>query len=309
MDARYFPGMRRRVGGNYKQKYTMVLCDVPCSGDRTSRKNNNVFSSWSIAQAMSLHKLQRKILRRAMELLPPGGTVVCSTCSLNPLENEAVVASVIEDVGGVEAMEIKAKGLSKDDEAATVGTMYERFDDVPEEQKGNGKSSGKGCYLCPSMFPPSNDAGFELAKQLNHCGRFLLNDMLDSGGFFVACIQRLQAGELTQTTTMTETVKEPKPVDTLHETIKKVRTQPTEEEQQLREGDWICYKCKTTNFGQRDRNCCFACKARKPRPVERKETEDSITKSKEQSEGMQPLLHRMQPKSDNTTLDSFLDFF
>lgn len=273
-----------------------------------------------------------------MELLPPGGTVVCSTCSLNPLENEAVVASVIEDVGGVEAMEIvplpnrlaekclpwqglstwmvpsprfgkKAKGLSKDDEAATVGTMYERFDDVPEEQKGNGKSSGKGCYLCPSMFPPSNDAGFELAKQLNHCGRFLLNDMLDSGGFFVACIQRLQAGELTQTTTMTETVKEPKPVDTLHETIKKVRTQPTEEEQQLREGDWICYKCKTTNFGQRDRNRCFACKARKPRPVERKETEDSITKSKEQSEGMQPLLHRMQPKSDNTTLDSFLDFF
>jgi hypothetical protein len=100
------------------------------------------------------------------------------------------------------------------------------------------------------MFPPSNDAGFELAKQLNHCGRFLPNDMLDSGGFFVACIQRLQVGELTQTTTMTETVKEPKPVDTLHETIKEVRTQPTEVEQQLREGDWICYKCKTTTLGK-----------------------------------------------------------
>ena len=35
---------------------------------------------------------QAQILARAVALLPPGGKVVFSTCSLNPVEDEAVVA-------------------------------------------------------------------------------------------------------------------------------------------------------------------------------------------------------------------------
>ncbi|KAL9179824.1 hypothetical protein ACHAXT_007794 [Thalassiosira profunda] len=121
-DARYFPGIRRKCHLNkdgkeegafnirekagYKQKYDAVLCDVPCSGDGTTRNNNQVWKDWSTGHAMSLHKLQRKILQRGMELLRPGGILVYSTCSLNPLENEAVVASVIGDVGGVASMEL-----------------------------------------------------------------------------------------------------------------------------------------------------------------------------------------------------------
>ena len=41
---------------------------------------------------------QVQLLRRAVELTRPGGSVVYSTCSLNPIENEAVVAAVLEAV-------------------------------------------------------------------------------------------------------------------------------------------------------------------------------------------------------------------
>ena len=68
MDARYFPGMRRshiiKQKAGYKQKYDKVLCDAPCSGDGTTRKSKPVWNTWSMGHAMSLHRLQRRILRR-----------------------------------------------------------------------------------------------------------------------------------------------------------------------------------------------------------------------------------------------------
>ena len=43
----------------------------------------------------SIDSLQLRILLRAMELLKPGGRLVYSTCSFNPVENESVVAAAI----------------------------------------------------------------------------------------------------------------------------------------------------------------------------------------------------------------------
>lgn len=56
--------------------------------------------------------MQLKILKRALKLVRPGGEVIYSTCSFNPIENEAVVGAAIvglmvenenenEQVGGV----------------------------------------------------------------------------------------------------------------------------------------------------------------------------------------------------------------
>ena len=42
-----------------------------------------------------LHEVQSSILERALDLLAPGGRMVYSTCSLNPLEDEAVIANVL----------------------------------------------------------------------------------------------------------------------------------------------------------------------------------------------------------------------
>jgi 16S rRNA C967 or C1407 C5-methylase (RsmB/RsmF family) len=42
------------------------------------------------------YRLQLRILKRAMDMLKPGGRLVYSTCSFNPVENEAVIASALK---------------------------------------------------------------------------------------------------------------------------------------------------------------------------------------------------------------------
>ncbi|CAK0889784.1 unnamed protein product [Prorocentrum cordatum] len=68
---------------------------APCSGDGTVRKNPDIWASWSAARGVANFPRQLAILRRALELLEDGGRCVYSTCSLNPIENEAVVAAAI----------------------------------------------------------------------------------------------------------------------------------------------------------------------------------------------------------------------
>eukprot|EP01088_Endostelium_zonatum_P012294 TRINITY_DN2647_c0_g1_i1.p1 TRINITY_DN2647_c0_g1~~TRINITY_DN2647_c0_g1_i1.p1 ORF type:complete len:857 (+),score=286.10 TRINITY_DN2647_c0_g1_i1:409-2979(+) len=93
--AQAFPWMK---GFNVNR----ILCDVPCSGDGTTRKNFDVWAKWNPNHGLSLHKLQARILTRALTMLllserehrsPDNDKkrLVYSTCSLNPIENEAVV--------------------------------------------------------------------------------------------------------------------------------------------------------------------------------------------------------------------------
>lgn len=64
--------------------FDRVLCDVPCSGDGTLRKNPAIWGKWRISSAVSLHPLQFSIAQRGMQLLKAGGLMVYSTCSISP---------------------------------------------------------------------------------------------------------------------------------------------------------------------------------------------------------------------------------
>ncbi|ELT89427.1 hypothetical protein CAPTEDRAFT_105596, partial [Capitella teleta] len=81
-------------------KYDRVLADVPCSGDGTMRKNPDCWFKWNPIGACHLHNLQARILRRGLEVLEVGGRLVYSTCSLNPIEDEAVLAEVLTETAG-----------------------------------------------------------------------------------------------------------------------------------------------------------------------------------------------------------------
>lgn len=86
-------------------QFDRVLCDVPCSGDGTLRKNEGIWNDWRPSNALGLHRTQVQIFLRGAQLTKLGGRLVYSTCSFNPVENEAVVAEVLRLAEG--ALELK----------------------------------------------------------------------------------------------------------------------------------------------------------------------------------------------------------
>ena len=71
---------------------------MPCTGDGTLRKKHVNTPDWSVHSAAELHPTQLRLLREGLRLLKPGGLLVYSTCSFNPIENEAVVAAALREL-------------------------------------------------------------------------------------------------------------------------------------------------------------------------------------------------------------------
>ena len=69
--------------------FDLVLVDAPCSGLGSLRRNPD--ARWRIRETdvTALADIQRKILDQAARVVVPGGTLVYSTCTLVPEENEA----------------------------------------------------------------------------------------------------------------------------------------------------------------------------------------------------------------------------
>ena len=74
--------------------FDLILCDVPCSGTGTLAHNPELKSRLQPADLARQSVRQRAILTAALTRLAPGGRLLYSTCSLEPEENEQVVAAV-----------------------------------------------------------------------------------------------------------------------------------------------------------------------------------------------------------------------
>ena len=74
------------------ESFERILLDAPCSGEgMMTLDNKKAFESWSVAHIKRLQQMQKRLIVQAWELLTPGGTLVYSTCTMAPEENEAVV--------------------------------------------------------------------------------------------------------------------------------------------------------------------------------------------------------------------------
>ncbi|MHC3437975.1 RsmB/NOP family class I SAM-dependent RNA methyltransferase [Natrialbaceae archaeon A-gly3] len=79
------------------EEFDRSLVDAPCSCEGTIRKNPDALEDWSEDHIASVSGIQKGILRRAIQATREGGTVVYSTCTFAPEENEAVVDHVLRE--------------------------------------------------------------------------------------------------------------------------------------------------------------------------------------------------------------------
>ena len=75
--------------------FDQVLVDAPCSGTGTLRRNPEIRWRLSPADFAWLAEQQQRILRRAVEMVKPGGRLIYSTCSVEYDENEQVIQDVL----------------------------------------------------------------------------------------------------------------------------------------------------------------------------------------------------------------------
>lgn len=86
-----------QVFGDYMyESFDHILLDVPCSGEGTVRKDPDALKNWSLASNLDIAEVQKTLIHSAFMALKPGGTLVYSTCTLTPVENQQICEHLLE---------------------------------------------------------------------------------------------------------------------------------------------------------------------------------------------------------------------
>ena len=155
--------------------FDRILVDAPCTGSGTTRKNPDVWGKWLPSGGRSLHDLQLALLTKASALVKPGGRVVYSTCSLDPVEDEAVVAEVLRSSDAMSLLPVSPLLVGVPGEEGRADWPNLNDDGEPSDED-----------FPESMLPPKES---EISEQLARCMR-VWNDSIDGGGFFLAVLEK-----------------------------------------------------------------------------------------------------------------------
>ena len=138
--------MARKLDG---QQFDKILIDAPCSSEGLRNINSDKdMHDWSIAHIKRLQKEQKNIVRQVWQLLKPGGTLVYSTCTMAPEENEAVVDFL----------------LRKHEDARVVPITLQLPNRVPALHTWNNKTFSRQIAGCLRLKPSENIEAFFVCK-------------------------------------------------------------------------------------------------------------------------------------------------
>ncbi len=129
-------------------KFDRILVDAPCSGIGTIRKSYKTIDAWNPNFSRKLSGVQKMLFTTAFECLKEDGTLVYSTCTLEPEEDEAVVDAMLK-----RHPNLRLEKISLD---IKRGAPVEEFD---------GKVYSSEVKKCLRIWPQDNDSeGFFVAK-------------------------------------------------------------------------------------------------------------------------------------------------
>ncbi len=136
-----------RFFGRFHNRFDAVLVDAPCSNMGMIRKNYKNIRLWRLKDCYGLSKLQKSLLMAAYKAVKPGGVVVYSTCTLEPMENEEVVDYLLRNTDAeIEDINLPVKGVKP----------FREFD---------GKEYSEEVRKCLRLHPQTSDTeGFFVAK-------------------------------------------------------------------------------------------------------------------------------------------------
>ncbi|MDR2305241.1 MAG: 16S rRNA methyltransferase [Treponema sp.] len=108
LDRHLFPETRSRVrisgfdaaaqGGRKSERgrFCAILLDAPCSSEEHVLKDQKAYMAWKPGRPRFLVRRQWALLSSCFLLLEKGGSLVYSTCALNPEENEGVTERLLK---------------------------------------------------------------------------------------------------------------------------------------------------------------------------------------------------------------------
>lgn len=82
---------------SFPEYFDKIMVDAPCSGEGMFRKDPDVALSWDEERPQYFAKLQRDIVKNAIQMLKPGGMMLYSTCTFAPEENEGTISWILEN--------------------------------------------------------------------------------------------------------------------------------------------------------------------------------------------------------------------
>lgn len=131
------------------RQFDRILLDAPCSGEGMMNLDSKKdFETWSVAHIKRLQQLQKRIVMQAWQLLKPGGTLVYSTCTMAPEENEAVIDYL----------------LRRNPDAQTVQINLELSNRVAPVMQWNDKQYHPGAQFCLRLIPSPEIEAFFVCK-------------------------------------------------------------------------------------------------------------------------------------------------
>ncbi|MBI4146418.1 RsmB/NOP family class I SAM-dependent RNA methyltransferase [Candidatus Woesearchaeota archaeon] len=128
--------------------FDKILLDAPCSGTGTIRKSPKTITMWNPDMITRISKLQHKLIMAAWQCLKPGGTMVYSTCSTEPEENEGTATFLLEH--------------APDAKIEDIDIPINRTNTITEFE---GQKYHPDTRHCLRLWPQDNDTeGFFIAK-------------------------------------------------------------------------------------------------------------------------------------------------
>ena len=93
-------------GCDEPESFDRVLLDVPCSAEgRFNIREPASYHYWKPAKIKEMARKQKNLILSALRALKPGGTLVYSTCTFAPEENEGVLSWALEKLDGTAQLE------------------------------------------------------------------------------------------------------------------------------------------------------------------------------------------------------------